>query len=108
MQGKCTRVYQNSDILGVIAVVLRHRRKPARENLVYCIARGRNTCDSIDYNKWILQTTTIRLFKKKGSSFGLIFLHEQQIITISEDVMNTVIKPISFLERYREEYYLHS
>jgi hypothetical protein len=24
--GKCTRVYQNSDILGVIAVVLRHRR----------------------------------------------------------------------------------
>jgi hypothetical protein len=27
-----------------------------------------------------------------------------QIITISEDVMNTVIKPISFLERYREEY----
>jgi hypothetical protein len=29
-----------------------------------------------------------------------------QIITISEDVMNTVIKPISFLERYREEYYL--
>jgi hypothetical protein len=43
--------------LGVIAVVLRHRRwvKPARENLVYCIARGRNTCDSIDYNKWILK-----------------------------------------------------
>jgi hypothetical protein len=41
----------------VIAVVLRHRRwvKPARENLVYCIARGRNTCDSIDYNKWILK-----------------------------------------------------
>jgi hypothetical protein len=63
--------------LGVIAVVLRHRRwvKPARENLVYCIARGRNTCDSIDYNKWILQTTTIRLFNKRAVVRSLI-LHE--------------------------------
>jgi hypothetical protein len=64
--------------LGVIAVVLRHRRwvKPARENLVYCIARGRNTCDSIDYNKWILQTTTIRLFKKGQLRSVLSILHE--------------------------------
>jgi hypothetical protein len=77
--------------------------KPARENLVYCIARGRNTCDSIDYNKWILQTTTIRLFNKKGSFVrSYQFFMSTQIIT-SEDVMNTVIKPISLLERYRED-----
>jgi hypothetical protein len=42
--------------LGVIAVVLRHRRwvKPARENLVYCIARGRNTALTA-LTKWILK-----------------------------------------------------
>jgi hypothetical protein len=63
--------------LGVIAVVLRHRRwvKPARE-FSFCIARGRNTCDSIDYNKWILQTTTIRLFNKRQLRSVLSILHE--------------------------------
>jgi hypothetical protein len=77
MQGKCTR-YIRTVYLGVIAVVLRHRRwvKPAREfSLLY--SPGRNTCDSIDYNKWILQTTTIRLFNKKGQLRSVLsILHE--------------------------------
>jgi hypothetical protein len=51
MQVNAHEYIRTAIYLGVIAVVLRHRRwvKPARENLVYCIARGRNTCDSIDY-----------------------------------------------------------
>jgi hypothetical protein len=48
MQVNAHEYIRTAIYLGVIAVVLRHRRwvKPAREN---CIARGRNTCDSIDY-----------------------------------------------------------
>jgi hypothetical protein len=41
MQVNAHEYIRTAIYLGVIAVVLRHRRwvKPARENLVYCIAR---------------------------------------------------------------------
>jgi hypothetical protein len=83
MQGKMHGISEQR-YLGVIAVVLRHRRwvKPAREfSLLY--SRGRNTCD---------QRFTISGFSKqydrvvliKEASFG-VSIHGHRII--SEDVM---------------------
>jgi hypothetical protein len=68
--------------------------KPARENLVYCIARGRNTATALTTISGFSNNYDGCLIKGQLRSV-LSILHEHTIITISEDVMNTVIKPIS-------------
>jgi hypothetical protein len=66
-----TSISEQRYTLSVIAVVLRHRRWVRHAELSLCIARGRNTRDSIT-RQVDSQTTTIRLFNKRAASFGLI------------------------------------
>jgi hypothetical protein len=63
-------------------------------------ARGKY-CDSIDYNKWILQTTTIRLFKK-----GQLVRSYQFFMSTNYNYQRRCYEYCNqtyfFLERYRE------